>query len=575
MSIRPNHQTQKMDYITREGDKHKDVANILIPIKIIDRFDTVEGGLMELETVIAGQSKRFKVPITCLSSQEETNQELLKHHYLISFNYINALRAYLIEQMRLLQDQGMIEWQYSGLGYTNLDGQRVFLLGDTQLPNGGVARYHDASFHFSRGSEADYRSFLDQHIINGVPTQLALTIGLAAPLATRLRELADVQTIILNITGPSSTGKTTIAQFIASLWGEARLASRGIIRTFNSTVNALTAGNEGINGVPIVLDDLSGSTIQDKTQFVYTLSQGEPKARATTSGKLQSPGNPWSGVILITSETPILNDTEIKQGLLVRVIDSQGLVWTKSAEHAEAIKRFIATCYGHTGRQFVLGLEAFSDYELMERFESARAEVLTAMSIKDNLTQRIVNKLAVLHLASEMVSTILGIPLDRPAILAQLVSFDQATATDRSVGVRAYEAIKNHIINHFNAYEAYHENGTPSHYHQRRGFQARIEFKEGVVSATYPFENFKKVLEEAGIFEFKYVLDFLAANNLCAIREGNRRVIKDAKFKTRVVRIYIKQELFSGMLPWLGHPITDQVGDDAEPFVEEDEDEKD
>jgi hypothetical protein len=256
------------------------------------------------------------------------------------------------------------------------------------------------------------------------------------------------------------------------------------------------------------------------------------------------------------------------------VIDSQGLVWTKSAEHAEAIKRFIASCYGHTGRQFVLGLEAFSDYELMERFKLARAEVLSALSIKDNLTQRIVNKLAVLHLASEMVSTILGIPLDRPAILTQLVAFDQATATDRSVGVRAYEAIKNHIINHFNAYEAYHENGTPSHYHQRRGFQARIEFKEGVLSATYPFENFKKVLEEAGIFEFKYVLDFLAANNLCAIREGHRRVIKDARLKTRVVKIYIKQELFSGMLPWLGHPITDQVGDAAEPFIEEVEDEK-
>jgi len=574
MAIKQNFKTNSLDYVNKENIRTPNVASMLNPIRIIAPIGSIQSALMEIETTLNGFKRTFKIPLTCLSRQETTYEELLKHQYLIAFVYINSLRIFLVDKVRKLQEQGLVVWEYTGLGYYHHHGKRCFLLGETTLPDGSIARYHDSSVVFSRGASEDYRAFIGRDILGATPTQLALAIGMASPIVSRLKDQIDVQTIIFNVHGPSSTGKTTIAQFIASLWGEARVSGKGIVRTFNSTVNALTAGNEGINGVPIVLDDLSGSSIQDKTQFVYTLAQGEPKARSTTSGKLQPLGDPWSGVIIITSETPLLSDTETRQGLLVRVIDSQRMVWTQSSEHAESIKRFIANCHGHLGKEFTRGLDALEDYQLLDQFHEAKKEILAALPTKDNLTLRIVNKLAVIHMTSGLIKSILGIELNRQAILNELVLFDQANITERNIGFRAYEAIKLHIINSYKAYEVILLNGTPLSFSNRSDFHARIEFKGKNMIVTYPHQNFKKVLQQAKIFEYEHVLDYFAANKLCEVKERNRRSIKHKDFKTRVIRVFIHKDQLGEFIPWYGKDKDDDNDEELSQFPEEFEQEQ-
>ena len=88
-----------------------------------------------------------------------------------------------------------------------------------------VSLYADRNFKFISGSKEDYDSFLRSHILPYESMRFALVLGLSSIAASYLKDFADVGTILINLSGASSTGKTTTAQFIASLWGEPKISN--------------------------------------------------------------------------------------------------------------------------------------------------------------------------------------------------------------------------------------------------------------------------------------------------------------------------------------------------------------
>lgn len=102
---------------------------------------------------------------------------------------------------------------------------------------------------------------------------LALSIGYSAVVASRLKDISDTGVIIVNLCGASSTGKTTAEQLLVSPFACPRISNKdSLIKTFSSTTNALYAGMSGINGLPIVLDDVTTAPYIDLAEYVQSLS---------------------------------------------------------------------------------------------------------------------------------------------------------------------------------------------------------------------------------------------------------------------------------------------------------------
>ncbi len=543
----PNYKTNKFDFVDDKGQRTPSVGNLLSPVEIVKFLDVDAKTLITLETIESGKPRQFTMEANTLSRQESFGSTLFNNSYFINFKLINPLRQYVTLGIQHLQTSGKVKYKHKSLGFfTQEDDTSVFLLSKTMTLHGS-STYYDEKFQFISGTFKDYELFLKSEILPHVETQLALTIGLSSVVASYLKDFADVQTIVTNFCGASSTGKTTVAQFIASLWANPQISNSSLVKTFNSTHVARFARIEGFNGVPILLDDATTASYLNRTDLIYQLAQGESRDRSTNYGQSVAQGLKWSGLALITSETPILSDTETKLGLMARVLDFESICWTQDGAHAKRIKNAIFHDYGFIGPIFVKGFMKISDFELQELFRACQNEIEVAIPIKDELSNRIINKLAIIYMTSKLINKILGYELDFESIKSVLVEMDQTDVADRHIGLKAFEVIKNHITQHHSNFNKFDKDGT-QHDSSKSKLIGIMEFSEESVMVTILSSAVQEILKSKYIYEYKTILKYWAKNNMILPQSG-KNVVNVKALDSRAVR-FLFNRTEDTILPW-------------------------
>jgi uncharacterized protein (DUF927 family) len=516
---------------------------------VIKYLDGTGEPTIELEVHTINKVKIITVPLLSLSTQESASNAFLSQLFFISYKYINHLREYITNYLREANQDRLISYKHSSLGFFEFNNKTHFLLARNKIDELETF-YYEPKFQFEKGELKRYQDFLHNEILTSPSMSLAFTIGLSSVIASYLKDYADIQNLIVNLSGPSSTGKTTAAMFIASLWGGPGISNKGIVRTFNATATSMFTSIEGVNGVPIIFDDIttSGSNI-NKTSFLYTLAQGESKARATTGGRLQYQGPQWSGTIIITSETSILNDAETRQGLLARVIDTGEIIWTKSSEHSERIKKLITDNHGFYGPIFAKRLIEKNDAEIKKLFEEAKEIIGKKMKVKDNLSNRILNKLAILYLTAMLIKSLFDLPDFKLELMAEMITnLDQLNIEGRHPAEKALSAIVLYVIEnhqHFNKSNKF----KGSQILAKGKTIGDMKFKGSRLFLTIPTDKIKEILEDNKIYEHKPVFKYWRENGLVMVEDNNRTSVKDARFQTRVIKFVFKkgEDLF---FPW-------------------------
>ena len=197
----------------------------------------------------------------------------------------------------------------------------------------------------------------------------------------------DLTPILVDISGVSSSGKTSVQKACASVWGK----PSEYISSMLTTKIAIERMAAFLNAFPLILDDTN--TAHDPKalqQMIYMFGNGTGKMRGSLDGSRGTSN--WQSVFITTGENNILEYTN-SQGSAARVIPVTNFKFiNKEADYFTSLNQNVETYYGSIGLEFIKRWKQHS-----KRFEARFAEL--AKYYQSSATNNNVMRRIALHFA--------------------------------------------------------------------------------------------------------------------------------------------------------------------------------
>lgn len=313
-----------------------------------------------------------------------------------------------------------IIYKHRKLGFCEVNEKMVFLADEVIGECSKQSHYFKPQITAPRGTLDTWKAIVEQEVIGHPNMELALAIGASAPVAHLLQEaklMAEVP--IWGLIGPSSTGKTSCARVMASIYGAPEEGS-GLIKNFNASDNAIFAMLQD-SGIVHLIDE---STIAGKKNFssmIYKLSTGIDRLRCNTDGTLKEQQT-FTGSVVITGEQSLLEQSSANLGLYARVVELT-LPWTDDADHARRISQGVRKNYGTAivpYAECLLKLQKRPDI-LEKAFNQELQRFRDKLGNISGVEERLLNSYVTVTLAARLFNKALEPKLDVPAIRKLLV----------------------------------------------------------------------------------------------------------------------------------------------------------
>lgn len=214
----------------------------------------------------------------------------------------------------------------------------------------------------TRGSLTTWRDGLASKC-SGNPLMLfALCFGFTGPAAGILRQSA----LGIHFHGPSSSGKTTVATMLASIWGD----SDSFVHSWNSTANALEMRLSMSNDTLLLLDEISQCRPEEVERVAYMAANGHGRSRSRANNTL-SPTREWRTPLFSTGEHSLVahmasgnrrpNIGQEVRLISIPVVDFDGgnrlfrnlHGFLNGAAFSDGLRDCATQNFGHAGRSFV------------------------------------------------------------------------------------------------------------------------------------------------------------------------------------------------------------------------------
>lgn len=235
------------------------------------------------------------------------------------------------------------------------------------------------------------------------------TLGACAAFVGPILSITGLDTCGLNLSGLSSSGKSTAQRLAVSAWSTPDIRRPGLAYSAKSTVNAMEGLASRANGTVFSLDEMAHVSGSEVAKMIYTLAGGVGKRRMTADAAMRE-SYTWATFALLSSECSLEEKVkgdkgEWVAGMAARFADVDVTTVNRTVERPVLDRiAVIDRNFGHAGPAFVQALIAEGVHKdpvgLRERI-LAQAKTI-AGGTSDSTQQRAAIPFALLKAAGTM-----------------------------------------------------------------------------------------------------------------------------------------------------------------------------
>lgn len=372
----------------------------------------------------------------------------------VTENNASSLLDYLLYR----EQQSEVAYEHSKVGFTKVNGTRVFLHQTAYTADGSIESSYTGRLNLlPKGSLEGELKLIKDCVLDFTSLEFAWILSFASPLVGYLRDLLALDNVIIDIYGPSSTGKTSATLLSLSPYIlPTKTGGDGLFTSWMATTNGLMSCLADNYGLPVVFDEGGLMDAKHFGSILYQFASGFEKTRLSSESSLKARRS-WSCCIISTSENTIIPRDNRNEGIRIRVLSLKNIKWTTSPEQAETITRRLQENYGFSGIEFAKYLLSMKEEEVIRRFTESKDKVLASLKQKDSLSSRASHKLGIIYLAAEMAAEVFKLDINLSGILSMLVNGEMEQAQNRDLTKEAYEFIRDYVAGNINKFV--HEGG--------------------------------------------------------------------------------------------------------------------